>query len=103
VYRYTTGSGNAVVGLMVQGEPRAPLAAPTGVVPTGAIVSPYRRLMELDPMCDDGAGGYTIAVQSTSDCGASKKIGLRVSSTVQWVVGGVTRNLTVEERMFDWR
>ncbi len=103
VYRYVTGVGNAVVGLMIQGEPRGSGVTPTGVVPTGAVVSPYRRFMELDPMCDNGAGGYTIAVQWTSDCGVNKKIGLRVISTVQWKVAGATRNLSVEERLFDWR
>lgn len=103
VYRYTTGTGNAVVGLMIQGEPRASGVTPTGVVPTGAVVSPYRRIVELDPMCDNGAGGYTIATQWVSDCGTNKKIGMRVISTVQWNVGGTTRNLSVEERLFDWR
>jgi hypothetical protein len=92
VYRYTTGSGNAVVGLHVQAAAQ----------PAGTIITQFRRLITADPMCDNGVGGYTV-VTSGSTCGASEKIGVRVVVRLQWAVAGRTHNLVVEERMFNWR
>ncbi len=92
VSRYVAASGNAVIGLMVQGA----------TVPVGAVISPYRRLVSVDPLCDNGTGSYAI-VTSGSDCGANLKVGIRVTSTVQWATGGAAKTMSVEERMFDWR
>lgn len=92
VYRYTTGSGNATVGLFVQAAAQ----------PGGTIVSPFNRLIVTDPLCSNGAGGYTI-VSSGSTCGINEKIGIRVTSKVRWSVAGRVHTLDVEERMFNWR
>jgi type II secretory pathway pseudopilin PulG len=92
VFRFTTGSGAAIVGLHVQAASQ----------PAGTVVTPFRRLLILDPLCDDGAGGYTI-VSSGSSCGAMEKIGIRVTSKVRWTVGSKISTLDIEERMFNWR
>jgi hypothetical protein len=92
VYRYTAADGNAVIGLMVQS------AAPPA---SSMTVTSFRRLVTLDPLCDNGVGGYSI-VTSGNDCGARKKIGIRVTSLVQWNVGTGTKQVSIEERMFDW-
>lgn len=92
VYRYTTGSGSAVVGLFVQAAAQ----------PGGTAVTAYRRLVTVDPLCDNDAGGYTI-VTSGSTCGSAAKIGVRVTSKVRWSVGPRTRTLDMEERLLNWR
>lgn len=92
VYRYTTGSGNATVGLFVQAAAQ----------PGGTVVSGFSRLIVTDLLCDNGAGGYSI-VASGSTCGAAEKIGMRVTSKMRWAVAGRVHTLDVEERMFNWR
>lgn len=92
VYRYSTGSGNATVGLFVQ--------AP--VQPGSTVVTPYSRMVTTDPLCDDGAGGYVI-VTSGASCGAAEKIGMRVTSMVRWTVETRPHAIVAEERMMNWR
>lgn len=92
LYRYTTGSGNAVVGLFVQGTSQPPNT-------TGTL---FNRIVILDALCDDGAGSYVIRTSGT-DCGGQEKIGIRVTSRVRWATAGRTKNVDMEERMFNWR
>ena len=92
IFRYSTGSGAAVVGLHVQAAAQ----------PGSTVVTPYRRILTIDPLCDNGTGGYTI-VTSGSTCGAATKIGVRVTSKVRWTLGPRTRTLDMEERMLNWR
>lgn len=91
VYRYSTGSGNAVVGLMVQGVTQ----------PANTVGTPYSRLLIMDPLCDDGAGGYTI-VTSGTPC-STTKIGVRVTSKVRWTIKNKVKTLDMEERLLNWR
>src|SRR5512142_335503 len=86
VYRYSTGSGHAVVGLMVQGVTQ----------PANTVGTPDSRLLIMDPLCDDGAGGYTI-VTSGTPC-STTKIGVRVTSKVRWMVKNQAKTLDMEER-----
>ena len=92
VFRYTTGSGNAVVGLMMQAASQ----------PGGTIVTPYNRIVIMDALCDNGAGGYTIVTTGTG-CGAATKIGIRVTSKVRWSLANRVKTLDMEERMMNWR
>lgn len=73
--------------------------------PTGAAVSPYARTLSLRHICRDGASGNERLVGDASTCLASETLaGLAVSSTVRWRgLGGGQRNLTAEERLYDWR
>jgi len=90
VYRYVTGSGNAVVGLMVQAVEQ----------PTDVIGSPFSRLVTIDSICDNS--GLIETVESGTGC-AGSKIGLRVRSAVMYKNGGRTRNIEVEESLYNWR
>jgi type II secretory pathway pseudopilin PulG len=92
VFRYTTGSGQAVVGLWVQAAAQ----------PGGTVVTQYNRLLIMDPLCDNDAGGYTIVTSGTG-CGSAKKIGVRVTSKVRWSLAGRVKTLDMEERLMDWR
>jgi hypothetical protein len=55
----------------------------------------------MDPLCDDGAGGYTI-VTSGTPCGTAK-IGVRVTSKVRWSLKNKVKTLDMEERLLNWR
>lgn len=91
VCRHTTG---AFIGLQVN---TTAAGCAVGTADTG-----YRRMITVDPLCDDGAGGYTI-VSSGSDCGGDEKIGIRVTSTVLWQIADNVRTISMEERLFNWR
>lgn len=91
VYRYSTGSGNAIVGLMVQAVTQ----------PANTVLTPYSRMVVMDPLCDDGAGGYTI-VSSGTAC-STTKIGVRVTSKVRWTIKNKVKTLDMEERLLNWR
>lgn len=67
--------------------------------PSGASLTAYRRLLYLDPICQD----KTIVVSGASCPGANPKIGIRARSEVQWITRGSTHTLTAEERLFNWR
>jgi Tfp pilus assembly protein PilV len=92
VYRYSTGSGNATVGLFVNAATQ----------PGSTVTTPYSRIVTTDPLCDNGTGGYTI-VTSGSGCGAAEKVGMRVTSIVRWTVQTRVHTLSAEERMLNWR
>ncbi len=91
VYRYATGAGNAVVGLFVQAASR----------PSAAVATPFSRLLTLDPICYDGVGGWAVSADGT--CGSNEKIGIRVTSRVQWQSPGGPRAVTMDEQLFNWR
>ncbi|KPJ85500.1 hypothetical protein AMJ57_02865 [Parcubacteria bacterium SG8_24] len=92
VYRYTTGNGGITVGLFVQA-----LSQPAGSVRTS-----FRRLLSLDAICD--AGGGTYEIRTSGDSCATEKVGIRVTSHVEWMSSvGSIRSVDFEERIFDWR
>lgn len=91
ICRHTTG---AHIGLQVT---TTVAACAAGTTDTG-----FRRIIAVDPLCDNGMGGYTI-VASGANCGAAQKIGIRVTATVLWVLGTNTRTISFEERLFNWR
>lgn len=91
VYRYTTGSGNAVVALMVQ----------AGTQPGSTAATQFSRVLFMDPLCDNGAGGYTIVTSGTA-C-STTKIGVRVTSKVRWTIKNKVKTLDMEERLLNWR
>ena len=74
------------------------------VQPAGSAVSPYFRLLTLDFICRDDAGGAERIVADGSCLGTETLAGLAVSSAIQWVtVAGSSQTLTAEERFYDWR
>ncbi len=91
LYRNNAASGTAALGLMRQAAAQ----------PASTVISSYNRLIEVAPLCDNGAGGYTII--TSGSCGAATKVGIRVTSTVSWNIGGTSRSMAIEERMLDWR
>ena len=72
----------------------------TQETPPGASLTIYRRLLQLDEICQD----KSVAV-SGAQCNpvANPKIGIKVQSTVQWEAKGNTHQLVAEERLFNWR
>jgi len=91
VYMYTSGAN---AGLMVQGTVAVPQ-------PAGTSATKYSRLVTLDAVCWDGSI-ETIAT-SNSDCGANTKIGVRITSMVQWPDKGQNHNISAVETIYDWR
>lgn len=88
MYRY---SGTRL-GLMTQGYDAAAAAT------LGLSSTLYKRIVTLDAICANG----TIAV-SGSSCAVGTKIGIRITSHVEWQLSGSPKTLSVEERMMDWR
>ncbi len=91
VYVYTSGAN---AGLMAQGTVAVPQ-------PAGTSVTKYSRLVTLDAICWDGS--VESIAQSGFDCGANTKIGVRVTSTVQWPDKGQNHNISAVETIYDWR
>ena len=88
-YQYTSGVNS---GLMVQ----------AAVMPATASATMYKRLVTLDPICSDGTTETTVTSGST--CPAlNTKVGVRVTSMVQWSDKGVNHNITAMETIYDWR
>lgn len=95
--------GNAVIyryapegdfpGLMVQS---------VGAAPADSVDTGYRRLIALDPICFDGSNETTVT--SGSSCVSSPgKIGIRVTSTVQWKEKNGDHSISAVETIYDWR
>ena len=91
VWIYSSGAN---AGLMAQGTVAVPQ-------PAGTTATKYSRLVTLDAVCWNGTI-ETIA-QSTSDCGSNTKIGVRITSTVQWADKGQNHNISAVETIYDWR
>jgi len=91
VYIYTSGAN---AGLMVQGTVLTPKPANTAN-------TPYSRLVTLDPICYNGTTETTVT--SGSCTGSFIKIGVRITSTVQWLIRGVAHNVSAVETIYDWR
>lgn len=90
IYRFTTGTGSAVTGLMVQ--------AP--VPPDNALAVGFSRLLTIDSICDNS--GTVEVIESGATC-SGEKIGLRVRSAVNFRVAGRVRELEIEESLYNWR
>lgn len=61
----------------------------------------FRRLITLNPICFESAGG-TYSVIQNGVC-PEKKVGIEVRSEVRWSVGSRTHNLSFVENIYDWR
>lgn len=68
--------------------------------PAGASLTSYRRLLQLDEICQDKS-----VMTSGGQCNPAinPKIGIKVQTKVQWEAKGSTHELVVEERLFNWR
>jgi hypothetical protein len=85
IYKYVSPS--PYLGLMVQAASQPAQTAST----------PYSRLVTMDAICDDES--YAI---SNSVC-PGIKIGVRVTSTVQWLDRGQSHRISAIETIYDWR
>lgn len=96
VFRYTQSSAQGTLGLYRQW--------PGNATPGGqdAVMTPFRRMLTLNALCDDGLGGWTIAT-SGSGCGGAAKVGIQVLAHVRWDSSGRTRDQVVEYLLYDWR
>ena len=92
VYRYTSGGGGAYIGLHVQASTQ----------PGGTVVTPFRRFITMQLLCDNGAGGYNV-VSTGADCGAQERVGRVVTSEVTWLIANQTKRIRMVERIFNWR
>ncbi|MFA6603413.1 MAG: hypothetical protein WCT10_01070 [Patescibacteria group bacterium] len=92
VYRYVSNSAEpaATVGLYVQAAEQ----------PAGTVVSPFRRLVTTDVLCD--VAGMVTILESGVVC-AGEEIGVRVRSRVQWLSSSRPRRLEIVEQMYNWR
>jgi hypothetical protein len=90
MYKYTAAAVSpAIPGLMVQAS----------VQPPNTAASQYRRLVTIDSICLD----ETIVTSGSSCSAANYKIGVRITSTVQWVDHTYNHNLSIIETVYDWR
>jgi len=87
MYKYTTAS--SYPGLMVQASSQ----------PANTTATIYSRLITLDSICLD----ETVATSGASCLPANYKIGVRVTSLVQWVDHAATHSISVIETIYDWR
>jgi len=66
----------------------------------GATLTNYKRLLQFDEICQD----KTVSSSGTAcTAGVNPKIGIRVQSIVEWESKGNTRQIVLEERLFNWR
>lgn len=94
-------TGSDLSGLMVQNTVASAPAA-NGVT---AIASNFSRMVTLDPICYDAAANpkETTVVSGSSCSGTTTKIGMRVTSLVQWSDRGMKHNVSVIETLYDWK
>ena len=71
----------------------------SGAEPVGADLTNYRRLIALDEICED----KTLATSGSSCLSGNPKIGIKVTSRVDWSFKGRANSLVLEERIFNWR
>jgi hypothetical protein len=93
IYRYVSGANS---GLMVQGTTATPQPADTAY-------SGYDRLVAADLICYDGSVETMAASGSTCGALTPGKIGLRVTSTVQWTEHNGVHSTSAVETFYDWR
>jgi hypothetical protein len=67
--------------------------------PANTAATIYRRLVTLDNICLD----ETVVTSGSSCSAANYKIGVRITSTVQWVDHTYNHNLSIIETIYDWR
>lgn len=76
-------------------------------LPGGATQTPYKRIVTINYICRNtttGAERIEAGAAATCSVGTELLVGLAVNSAVNYAsVGGGTRTLNVEERLYDWR
>ncbi|HOX97132.1 MAG TPA: prepilin-type N-terminal cleavage/methylation domain-containing protein [bacterium] len=66
----------------------------------GSPASKYRRLITVDFICRN-ADESNEQVITAGDCGAQKKVGIQVTSTVQWNDGD--NDLSLVDKLYNWK
>ncbi|MFA5029200.1 MAG: prepilin-type N-terminal cleavage/methylation domain-containing protein [Patescibacteria group bacterium] len=79
---------------------------PSGSAQTGQPTI-YRRLITLDDICCSDINGDgdcdDNAFKACSETTGSLKVGLEVSSRVQWLLNGKSREVVAEDHLFNWK
>ena len=89
IYKYTSVSNK---GLMVQAASQ----------PVNTVYSGYDRIIAADLICYDGAS-ETYAASGATCSGSPGKIGLRITSLVQWQEHNGMHSISEVETIYDWR
>lgn len=71
----------------------------------------YHRLIELKNICCDDLDGdlqcdnlaVDFTVKTTACLAAELKVGIDVKSTITWMLAGENRDISVQERIFNWK
>ena len=84
-FKFQSSAADPLFSLRLQGDVTSGTPITTG----------FRRLIQITDLCTPGAS-------SCAGLGNVNKIGLRVTSQVQWLAGG-RRTTTVEEMMYHWQ
>lgn len=66
----------------------------------GSPLSSFERLITIDYICRD-ADDTNEQIASSGSCGTQKKVGVRVTSTVQWDTG--SKNITLVDKLYNWK
>lgn len=87
LYRFKSG---AYKDLYVQGFNGA------GAAPANTEKTSYKRFVKLNPICSDGT-----IVTNGATCGT--KIGIQILAEVRWEEHNKVHNLTIEDRIYNWK
>ena len=94
LWRY--GAGSSWPGLFIQSLSDLSLMA--------ASRTAYHRLLKPYPICGRYLSGNDEIVNQPLPCPPGySQVGVRVVSIVQWSEGGRSRNVTLEDWLYDWR
>jgi prepilin-type N-terminal cleavage/methylation domain-containing protein len=66
----------------------------------GSPASEYKRLITIDFICRD-TDDTNEQIITAGDCGAQKKVGIQVTSAMQWNDGGST--LSLVDKLYNWK
>lgn len=91
----TTFSDSATI---IYIDPTTGLYRQNSSVVSGWQATPYKRLININRICNSDVTNYVDSLQCSGD-----PVGYRILSQVQWDDHGNTRSVTIEKRIFNWR
>ncbi|OGY53763.1 MAG: hypothetical protein A3A24_02525 [Candidatus Buchananbacteria bacterium RIFCSPLOWO2_01_FULL_46_12] len=68
-------------------------------VPVQGLTTPFRRLLTLYSICQLANGSQHQSI----DCGADKKVGIKVEAAVNWLERGQPHQIKLESLLYDWK
>jgi Tfp pilus assembly protein PilV len=70
--------------------------------PPAGTATLYSRIITLDPICFNAAT-ETETITGNPCGGGEEKTGIRVRSEVRWTISGRPRDVTLEDKIYNWR